>query len=581
MSRSDDIYPPGRKTPLRQTATESDEGWKVSRLEDLFADDETSISVDSQEAIEQANRRTKYFEEVAKFEDYGGSGFKLEDRDAAVEAPEAPPRNGKSDDQERSIVKLPAVPRRKRSPNRQNPSYLPSNIAQVSTLESESTPDSGESQTRDNLFFITASVSMMMALVGFLSLVMPTDVSVESTPAEPSEPTTNESSPPSNGPLLARAMTEASSVVTAAASLENVGRSLIEANRQLPARRLLTVAMAQRGISDELTNLFNRAIASDQSLGVGVANLPETFELDRIEDLGGGSLVAFKLLEEGKPAFSFKPAQGEWGHGWRGEVAAYRFCQMIVCHFKIPRNWPVRISKEAFRDLYVGSMSEERFEQLKWTTVRTGDGESKKYTYGALERWVPSFASWPIEYTDLWQPWLSVNSPKEALDLPLRLNLQSLRFRDSRAFYRRIVNQAPTEQKTRNIARQLSSLLVFDFVTMNWDRFSTKRKYFGTNNQFADGQFVSIDNSAAFSPFRSSRMDKRIKRVSRFSRQTLASLRALDLQTIDSKLLPEISHIQDRRNRRLSIFWEQRAKFFKRAERLINEHGVEEVLIFQ
>lgn len=97
------------------------------------------------------------------------------------------------------------------------------------------------------------------------------------------------------------------------------------------------------------------------------------------------------------------------------------------------------------------------------------------------------------------------------------------------------------------------------------------------NNQFADGQFVSIDNGAAFSPHHFRVVTRRLSPVTRYSATTVASLRALEPSVVNPILFPNPTTAE---RRRLAVFWEQRDKFIDRVNGLIVEHGRESVLAF-
>jgi hypothetical protein len=130
----------------------------------------------------------------------------------------------------------------------------------------------------------------------------------------------------------------------------------------------------------------------------------------------------------------------------------------------------------------------------------------------------------------------------------------------------------------RDVARQLSSILVFDYLTQNWDRFSTSSKYYGVNNQFADGRFISLDNGAAFYDEPMPDVGPRFEKTSRFSRSMIVAVRALEPEAVDAVLFPNADRID---KRRLELFWKQRDKLLARVDKLVEKYGEERVYEFE
>jgi hypothetical protein len=95
---------------------------------------------------------------------------------------------------------------------------------------------------------------------------------------------------------------------------------------------------------------------------------------------------------------------------------------------------------------------------------------------------------------------------------------------------------APIPDDRRDLASQISTLIVFDFITGNWDRWS------GGNIGYdaATGLLLFIDNDGAFydspppGPLASQR--EKLKAVTRFSKSFVDKLRALDSKTLDEAM---------------------------------------------
>lgn len=356
--------------------------------------------------------------------------------------------------------------------------------------------------------------------------------------------------------------------------VSNIASTLANQKRYRPAYELAVTDLAQNGQSPQNKRIFNRSIRSMTDVRSGLQIVGEDVEVDAIETLPGGKSTVFKFVRDGEPIYSFKPDQGRYvGHGWVGEVAAYRLCQIIVCHFRVPQNRPVKITKQTFKRLYSGSDDAiSEFDDLNWQTENRGENE-RRVLYGTLERWVDDFVNWPIEYTELWQPWLEPTgdvAPDKNLEQALRPLKTDF---GAAADYRRILSER-SDASIESIATQVSSLLVFDFLTSNWDRFSRRPDFYGVNNQFADGYFISIDNGAAFSPRPSPRLNRIFKAVKMFERRTIASIRALEPEVVNPILFPpELPISGPERDRRLSLFWAQRDNLLQRVAKLAEQHG--------
>lgn len=357
-------------------------------------------------------------------------------------------------------------------------------------------------------------------------------------------------------------------------------RALVGAGEWAQARELIIEAY-QIERAPEFEALFERVSRDDPALRDVTFTLPDDGRIDAIEALGGGRSISLKLVRAGKNVYAFKPAQVEWEDGWRSEIAAYRFCEIVRCNFEIPWSATARVSREDFEELYgMETLKQrnyaERFEDLNWVTEAGPDGVQREYLYGVIKDWVPSFTEWPIEYTHVWEPWLRASTSVEALDLPLERALEPLGLYKSGLYARRIEAHA-SAATTRSIAAQLSDMLVFDYLTNNWDRFSRVEEYYGVNTHFAHGRFVSIDNGACFHLQSSTRVDARFEPVERFSRSLVVALQMLERSWLDPILFPNasVSELD-----RLDVFWTRHMDLLARVEELVESRGEADILFF-
>ena len=362
---------------------------------------------------------------------------------------------------------------------------------------------------------------------------------------------------------------------------------LLRTRQWAAARRIALHALAQdQGgpKAQELVALWRSTIAQDPDLHPTVRTIKPDVGVDRIRALGGGKSLSFKVEHQGQPVAALKPAQVEWTLGWQAEVAAWALCQALPCPFEVPRSQPVRISREDFEALYGRFRSPKqteymaRFGELVWRREQGDDGLERDYLYGVLKDWVPDFVDWPIEYTDLWAGWLDVTAPVWWTKRDPRDALGALKWRQEGRYYDPILKRSQG-LRTRDIARGISGLLLFDYLTNNWDRFSNVEAYYGVNNQLVAGGFLSLDNGAAFHVQQMQSVARRFEQTSRFSKSFVTALRLADKPTLSPILFPH----PDREDAalRLEHFWRRRTEALARIDRLIKAHGEEQVLFFK
>lgn len=359
-------------------------------------------------------------------------------------------------------------------------------------------------------------------------------------------------------------------------------RALSQTRQHGRARALVLDAMLAAPDDPALVKLLRDSITEDEALRPATVTLALDDQLDTIHALGGGRSIVLRLSKGEQSVAAFKPHQREWSLGWRAEIAADLLCDVIACPFTIPRNQPARISRDDFEAMYGRKDSpkqrayRERFGELIWVTEAGPDGVARDYLYGTLKEWVPGFVGWPIEHVETWQHLLDLTTPAKRLDEPIGEALSGMKPLAGGEHWRLFMKEREGLQ-TRGLAHQLSALLTFDYLTTNWDRFSSAEQFYGVNNQLLDGKFLSLDNGAAFYVNRMMVMEGRLRLVSRFDKRMIAAIRALDRETMNTILFPEQSA---EAQARLKVFWDQRERLLKRVDALVKEHGEEAVYAF-
>ena len=204
------------------------------------------------------------------------------------------------------------------------------------------------------------------------------------------------------------------------------------------------------------------------------------------KSIGHTSYVLKLRFDDGAQA-AFKPRSklplGD--HRYRGEIAAYRLAHALGLD-DVPPAYPRSFDAAALRAL-LPDFTEH--------ALVDDDGGVR----GALIPWVEHYEVLPLEtaaWRDRWEPWLF----------------------DAGA-------TVPGDQ--RALASSISTMIVFDYVTANWDRWS------GGNvaRDGATGTLLFVDNDGAFyewpTPVTVAAQLTLVRRITRFSRRFADALRAM------------------------------------------------------
>jgi hypothetical protein len=177
---------------------------------------------------------------------------------------------------------------------------------------------------------------------------------------------------------------------------------------------------------------------------------------------------------------------------YKGEIAAYRVARALGLS-NVPVAMPRAFVAAELRRAFPTPDGAQDFDRR---ALVDADGT----LHGALIPWIPQYREVPLEDAEArarWERWLT----DATADIP---------------------------EKDRPLARAISTMLAFDYVTANWDRWS------GGNvaQNGATGTLLFVDNDGAFyeSPPQDSlaRQLAFIRHLRRFSRSFVAALRALD-----------------------------------------------------
>lgn len=253
-------------------------------------------------------------------------------------------------------------------------------------------------------------------------------------------------------------------------------------------------------------------------------------EIVAVKKGSGGRSLGFKLTFKDGTAAYFKPAQSFSGANWYADVAAHYLDRALG----LGRVAPVVSRELPWARLAVAAVGDSRVSEVTVQNAQPrADGSPSGTVRGALVAWVDGEllpATTPLGWEN-WirvEPWNAYNpSPFQRA----REYYDALKQTRTEPAYTRV----PTQDRPDR-AQELSDLLVFDFLTLNIDRWG------GDNTNVltlgAAGPLVFLDNGAAFAhgPPLLRLMQDRLTPLQKFRRSTIDALRALDLDRLKASL---------------------------------------------
>ncbi len=357
------------------------------------------------------------------------------------------------------------------------------------------------------------------------------------------------------------------------------GLGLLNNGRHRSARILIFAGQDRFPDDAALAAAADRAIDEDPLLFPPVLRTLVAADNNLIKSLGGGSTITLRYVEDGVTLAALKPDQEQRQSMYRSEIAFYRLCEVLRCRFRVPYNEEVRISRQDFNTLY-GRLDtpaqrgyRTKFHELVWRTV---DGDT--YLYATFKEWMPAFVGFPIEVSEVWKGWLSATSRVDygapATDF-LPAIAKAAGSRGQSGHSRRM--EWAARLSLGDLVAQISDVLVVDFLTNNWDRFAGEMDNYGANCHFVEGGLLALDNGAAFPPWHTDRVVRRLRLTQRFSKALIHGIRRLEYDKTLNRLFPTPTRDEIRA---FDLFWERRDQLLTTVDELIERHGEAEILVF-
>ncbi len=329
---------------------------------------------------------------------------------------------------------------------------------------------------------------------------------------------------------------------SAAAVLGGLEKSAAEAGRAghgAPARSSSGRATGQRSTAKQKIPAKARVHApvplrvadSDR----GFLGKPEKSVLDRLRSgaiakvarSSVGRSVAFKItLHDGTRGY-YKPEQSFSSANWYAEVVAYYLDRELGLGL-VP---PVVSRRLAWSRLRSCSHDKARFDE-----VRVGEDGTVR---GAFVWWLPRRLK-EIDLDPGWENWIRIEPWQGWRITPFQRPIQYTReldnWRKHGGSHPKYFFQQVPEPDRAERAAELSDLIVFDYLTLNIDRWGG-----GNANVLTYGKqrrLIFLDNGAGFSPGPPKRglMEDRLRVLQRFRRSTIEALRAFDIDSFADAL---------------------------------------------
>lgn len=368
-------------------------------------------------------------------------------------------------------------------------------------------------------------------------------------------------------------------------------RTLNKAKKYKLARRISIQALATKKATKDdearLKDIYKQSIINDPILTQTKAMELKQSDMDGIEYVGEEKKYLFvKVRQGGQAKYIFKPSQVEWDDRWRADVAAWRLCEMLTCHFKVPKTVPAKIEKETFIKMMraVNTPAQKKGldrvvkgDELNTVKEDNGSGKKVQYVYGALQTYHEDAVPFPFEYKALWAAMINVTEEEKELKRKIT-DVLSLFERVGGGKYHEAITREIDKTNTQALITQVSSLLVFDYLINHRTRFARRSKQYGESTLLQNGQLMTLHHGMSWPPNRaSSTVRARFRYASRFSRTLVMSLELIDPKFVNDVLFPDASKAE---KRQLKVFWKQRKNTLRSVENLKKKYTEDSVLFF-
>ncbi len=178
-------------------------------------------------------------------------------------------------------------------------------------------------------------------------------------------------------------------------------------------------------------------------------------------------------------------------------------------------------------------------------------------------RWdVQGAAQLPLaELTSVWRKWMGLSD--QDLDKAVSESEKDITKAIGEERTRALLAQAG-QIRVRDLVRQISNVLVLDYLTNNFERFESGQGQETWNLAVKNGRVVSLDEGGAFQPRASTRIKGRFSWVEKFDKDVFESFSQLKRDELDSKIFDDSTAAE---RVALRVFWKQQQAYVDRVQK--------------
>jgi len=256
---------------------------------------------------------------------------------------------------------------------------------------------------------------------------------------------------------------------------------------------------------------------------------------------GKTPIVKFSL--DGKPV-TFIADTGESQRSFRSNLAVAALCRAAACGIDFAKTQEAFLPSDVLKALGL---------DLKAAETKVDDISGIQ---GVLRWDVQGAAQLPLaELTSVWRKWMGLND--QDLDKAVSESESDLVKAIGQERTTALLAQAG-QIRVRDLVKQISNVLVLDYLTNNFERFESSQGPTTWNLAVKNGKVVSLDDGGAFQPRASTRIKGRFSWVERFDKTMFDSVAALNRETVEPTLLPDATAAE---RVALRVFWKQQQAY--------------------
>jgi hypothetical protein len=256
-----------------------------------------------------------------------------------------------------------------------------------------------------------------------------------------------------------------------------------------------------------------------------------------------GKTPIIKFSLNGLP-MTFIADTGESQRSFRSNLAVAALCRAAACGIDFAKTQEAFLASDELKTLGF---------ELNGAVTKVKDIDGIK---GVLRWDVQGAAQLPLaELTSVWRKWMGLND--QDLDKAVFESESDLVKAIGQERTTALLAQAG-QLRVRDLVKQISNVLVLDYLTNNFERFESGQGPTTWNLAVKNGKVVSLDDGGAFQSRASTRIKGRFSWVEKFDKTMFDSLAQLNREAIEPTLIPEATAAE---RVALRVFWKQQQAY--------------------